>query len=91
MADSPFIRDVPAARALDAWRSARDASGCPARLPAVRVLHVMRAVCAAVDEAQARGQHGLDADRAGRRFRKGQALGLDVLGVVVGHHGIDQA
>ena len=37
MADSPFIRDVPAARALDAWRSARDAAGCPARLPAVRV------------------------------------------------------
>ncbi len=37
MADSPFIRDVPAALALDAWRSARDAAGCPARLPAVRV------------------------------------------------------
>jgi len=37
MADSPFIRDVPAARALDAWRSARDAAGCPARLPAVLV------------------------------------------------------
>jgi putative molybdopterin biosynthesis protein len=37
MADSPFIRDVPAARALDAWRSARDAAGCPARLPAARV------------------------------------------------------
>jgi putative molybdopterin biosynthesis protein len=37
MAASPFIRDVPAARALDAWRSARDAAGCPARLPAVRV------------------------------------------------------
>ena len=37
MADSPFIRDVPAARALDAWRSARDTAGCPARLPAVRV------------------------------------------------------
>jgi putative molybdopterin biosynthesis protein len=37
MAHSPFIRDVPAARALDAWRSARDAAGCPARLPAVRV------------------------------------------------------
>src|SRR5256886_9876012 len=36
MADSPFTRDVPAARALDAWRSARDAAGCPARLPAVR-------------------------------------------------------
>ena len=35
MANSPFIRDVPAVRALDAWRSARDASGCPARLPAV--------------------------------------------------------
>jgi putative molybdopterin biosynthesis protein len=34
MADSPFIHDVPAARALDAWRSARDAAGCPARLPA---------------------------------------------------------
>jgi len=37
MADSPFIRDVPAARALDAWRSARDAAGCPARLPALLV------------------------------------------------------
>ena len=38
MADnSPFIRDVPAARALDAWRGARDAAGCPARLPAVLV------------------------------------------------------
>jgi putative molybdopterin biosynthesis protein len=37
MPDSPFIRDVPAARARDAWRSARAAAGCPARLPAVRV------------------------------------------------------
>jgi putative molybdopterin biosynthesis protein len=37
MPDSPFIHDVPAARALDAWRSARDAAGCPARLPAARV------------------------------------------------------
>ena len=37
MTDSPFIRDVPAARALDAWRSARTAAGCPARLAAVRV------------------------------------------------------
>ena len=36
MADSPFIRDVPAARALDAWRGARDGAGCPARLPVVR-------------------------------------------------------
>jgi putative molybdopterin biosynthesis protein len=37
MPDSPFIRDVPAARARDAWRSARAAAGCPARLPAVRL------------------------------------------------------
>jgi len=37
MTDSPIIRDVPAARALDAWRSAREAGGCPARLPALRV------------------------------------------------------
>ena len=36
-ADSPFIRDVPAARALRAWRDAREAAGCPARIPAVRV------------------------------------------------------
>jgi len=34
---SPFLRDVPAARALDAWRAAREAGGCPARLPAHRV------------------------------------------------------
>jgi putative molybdopterin biosynthesis protein len=37
MTGSPFIRDVPAARALDAWRDARAAAGCPARVPAVRV------------------------------------------------------
>ncbi len=37
MADSPFIRDVPAAQALAAWRSACAAAGCPARLPAVRI------------------------------------------------------
>src|SRR5499427_4903247 len=37
MTDSPFIRDVPAARALAAWRSAREAAGCPARLPAITV------------------------------------------------------
>jgi putative molybdopterin biosynthesis protein len=37
MTSSPFIRDVPAARALDAWRAAREAAGCPARLPAHRV------------------------------------------------------
>ncbi len=33
-ADSPFIRDVPAAQALAAWRDARAAAGCPARIPA---------------------------------------------------------
>src|SRR5215510_8922026 len=37
MADSPFIRDVPAARALRAWRDAREAAGCPARIAAARV------------------------------------------------------
>ena len=37
MADSPFIRDVPAARALDAWREAREAGDCPARIPATQV------------------------------------------------------
>ena len=37
MTGSPFLRDVPAARALDAWRAAREAGGCPARLPAGRV------------------------------------------------------
>jgi len=36
-ADSPFIRDVPAARALVAWRDAREAAGCPARIAAARV------------------------------------------------------
>jgi putative molybdopterin biosynthesis protein len=37
MANSPFIRDVPAAQALEAWRDAMRAAGCPARLPAVTV------------------------------------------------------
>jgi putative molybdopterin biosynthesis protein len=37
MTDSPFLRDVPAARALDAWRRAREAAGCPRRLPTVTV------------------------------------------------------
>ena len=37
MPNSPFIRDVPAARALEAWRAARDAAGCPERLPAITV------------------------------------------------------
>jgi len=37
MADSPFIRDVPAARAHQAWRDVREAAGCPARIPAAQV------------------------------------------------------
>ncbi len=37
MANSPFIKDVPAASALQAWRAVRDATGCPARLPVIRV------------------------------------------------------
>src|SRR5580700_4222960 len=36
-ANSPFIRDVPAPQARDAWRAARQAAGCPQRLPAVTV------------------------------------------------------
>src|ERR1700739_2872554 len=36
-ANSAFIRDVPAGRAMDAWRAARAAAGCPGRLPAVTV------------------------------------------------------
>jgi putative molybdopterin biosynthesis protein len=37
MPDSPFIRDVPAAQALNAWRAVREAAGCPERLPVVTV------------------------------------------------------
>ena len=37
MANSPFIRDVPAAQALEAWRAAREAAGCQERLPAIDV------------------------------------------------------
>src|SRR5690348_3389458 len=37
MPDSPFIKDVPAALALAAWRAAREAAGCPERLSAVTV------------------------------------------------------
>jgi putative molybdopterin biosynthesis protein len=37
MTNSPFIRDVPAAQALDAWRAAMRAAGCPQRLPAATV------------------------------------------------------
>jgi len=37
VANSPFIRDVPAAQALEAWRAAREAAGCPERLPAIEV------------------------------------------------------
>src|ERR1700678_3032013 len=37
MATSPFIRDVPAAQAREAWHAAREAAGCPERLPALDV------------------------------------------------------
>jgi putative molybdopterin biosynthesis protein len=37
MTGSPFLRDVPAAQALEAWRGACAAAGCPARLPPVRL------------------------------------------------------
>jgi len=37
MPNSPFIRDVPAARALEAWQAAMGAAGCPERLPAITV------------------------------------------------------
>jgi putative molybdopterin biosynthesis protein len=37
VADSPFVSDVPAAQALGAWRDACAATGCPARVEAVRV------------------------------------------------------
>ncbi len=36
-ANSPFIHDIPAAQALDAWHAARQAANCPQRLPAVTV------------------------------------------------------
>src|SRR5262249_42597943 len=32
MATTPFIRDVPGAEALVAWRAACEAAGCPARV-----------------------------------------------------------
>jgi putative molybdopterin biosynthesis protein len=34
---SPFVSDIPAAEALQAWRDACVAAGCPERVPAVRV------------------------------------------------------
>src|SRR4051812_1346683 len=37
MATTPFIRDVPAARALAAWSAACAAAGCPDRVDAVRM------------------------------------------------------
>src|SRR5580693_438968 len=37
MANSPFIRDVPAAQAMDAWYAALEAAGCPERVPAIEV------------------------------------------------------
>jgi putative molybdopterin biosynthesis protein len=35
--NSPFVSDVPAAQAHTAWREARAAAGCPARVEVVRV------------------------------------------------------
>jgi putative molybdopterin biosynthesis protein len=35
--NSPFVSDVPAARAHTGWRDARAAAGCPARVEVVRV------------------------------------------------------
>ncbi|HSL06908.1 MAG TPA: molybdopterin biosynthesis protein [Pseudonocardiaceae bacterium] len=37
MPRSPFVRDVPAAQALDAWRDACAAAGCPDRVSAERL------------------------------------------------------
>jgi putative molybdopterin biosynthesis protein len=45
---SPFISDVPAAQALAAWREARVAAGCPARVGVIQV-----SVAAAVDRVTA--------------------------------------
>ncbi|MGH3439432.1 MAG: molybdopterin biosynthesis protein, partial [Sciscionella sp.] len=36
-AESPFVSDVPTAQATAAWREARAAAGCPARVEAIRV------------------------------------------------------
>src|SRR6185437_12477447 len=36
MATTPFIRDVPGAEALTAWRTACESAGCPARVEAER-------------------------------------------------------
>jgi molybdopterin molybdotransferase/putative molybdopterin biosynthesis protein len=36
-AESPFVSDIPAAQARTAWREARAAAGCPARVEIVRM------------------------------------------------------
>jgi len=46
---------------------------------------------AAVHEAQAGSEHGLQSDRAGACFGKGQPLGFDVLRIVIRHYHVDQA
>ena len=43
------------------------------------------------DQAQARRQHRLDADRARRGFGERQPLGLDVLRIVIGADDVDEA
>ena len=65
MPDSPFIKDVPAAQALAAWRAAREAAGCPDRLPAVTV----PVTEAAASQATGRGAVALSASYRGRRRR----------------------
>ena len=74
MADSPFIRDVPAARALAAWRDACEAAGCPARIPATRVPvrgrrpgHRRAGLGRPLVAALRRGRHGRDRG-AGRGY-----------------------
>ena len=44
-----------------------------------------------MNEPQARREHGLQADRANLRLGERQAFGFDILRVMVGHDGIDDA
>ena len=42
-----------------------------------------------MDQPQAGGEHGFEADRAGRGLGEWQTLGLDVLRIVIRHHYVD--
>ena len=44
-----------------------------------------------MNEPERRRQQRLEPDRAVRRFGEGQALGLDILRIVVGHDDVDRA